>query len=173
MNAEMMVAELDARKQIHDALQRLARGIDRNDRDAILSAFHPGAFDDHGEYKGSCEGFADYVDMLHRERYVSTTHFLGNELVVMDGDKATSETYVLAVLRFEAEGVLHDFSGHGRYLDQWERRHETWRITKRIVAFDSDRIDRVDRRAEGSQTEMLTKGQPSTSDPSYQLLNWA
>ena len=131
-DGKALIAELDARRQIHDALQRISRGIDRNDRDIILSGFHPGATDDHGEYKGSAEGFADYVAMLHRDRYVGTIHFLGNE--------------------------LFDFSGHGRYLDRWERRANIWRITERVVVFDSDRIDRVAMRAEGPLTENAGQG---------------
>lgn len=169
-DSKVLLAELDARRQIHDALQRLARGIDRNDREAILSAYHPGAYDDHGEYKGSPEGFADYVDAFHRERYVGTTHFLGNELIVVAGDKAVSETYVLAILRFENEGKLFDFSGHGRYLDRWECREGEWRITERLTMVDADRIDPVDMRAEGPLTQTLAWGKASRDDASYRYL---
>jgi hypothetical protein len=169
LDGAALLAELDARRQIHDALQRLSRGIDRNDREAILSAYHPGAHDDHGEFKGPPEGFADYVDMFHRERFVSTTHFLGNELVAVEGDQATSETYVLAVLRFARDGELFDITGIGRYLDRWERRDGVWRITERTTVVDSDRIDRVAMRNEGPLAEMLSKGTSSRTDPSYRL----
>ncbi len=167
--ATALLAELDARRQIHDVLQTLSRGIDRNDRATILSCYHPGAYDDHGEFKGSPEGFADYVDEIHKNRYVCTVHFLGNQRVVVDGDTATSETYVLGVLRFKKDGELFDFNGFGRYLDRWEKRSNEWRIVERITLLDSDRIDRVAMRAQGPLTETLQWGTASRDDPSYKL----
>jgi hypothetical protein len=46
-----------ARKQIHDALMRYCRGIDQMDRDLILSAYHPGARDNHGTFDEPVKAF--------------------------------------------------------------------------------------------------------------------
>ncbi len=41
------------REAIRDCLLRYARGVDRFDRELIVSAFHPGAIDVHGKFVGT------------------------------------------------------------------------------------------------------------------------
>ena len=67
MDAETtaLVRELKDRQEIYDCLMRYCRGIDRLDRDMLLSAYHPDAVDDHGVYVGGVEGFATHVFALH------------------------------------------------------------------------------------------------------------
>ena len=44
--------ELEARTAIEDCLKRFARAVDRQDWRAAREAYHEGAFDDHGFFKG-------------------------------------------------------------------------------------------------------------------------
>jgi hypothetical protein len=39
---------------------RCCRGVDRMDRELLLSAYHSDAVDDHGMFVGGPEAFADY-----------------------------------------------------------------------------------------------------------------
>ena len=52
---EHMIAELWDREQIRQCLHRYARGVDRFDRELILSAFHPDALDEHGKFVGTLD----------------------------------------------------------------------------------------------------------------------
>jgi len=76
------------RRELHELVLRLARAIDRNDREGILACYQSDAVDDHGEFKGPAEGFADWVAMLHRERIESMSHLIANHLVEIAGDEA-------------------------------------------------------------------------------------
>ena len=52
-------ARLGDEQAIRDVLARYWRGIDRRDPELVLGTYHPGAYDDHGYYKGPVEGFVD------------------------------------------------------------------------------------------------------------------
>jgi hypothetical protein len=64
--------ELRARADINDALVRLARGLDRLDRDLALSAYHEDGWDSHGTFDGPATGFVDWAITTQRERFVWT-----------------------------------------------------------------------------------------------------
>ena len=58
--AAALAREMKDRQEIYDCIMRYCRGIDRLDREVLLSAYHPDAIDDHGStYVGGVEGFAD------------------------------------------------------------------------------------------------------------------
>src|SRR6202042_2115375 len=71
----------------------------------------------------------------------ATQHFLGQHLINVDGDVATSEVYFQAVMRYEVEGIDWDFVSVGRYLDRWERRDSEFKISQRCVVYDWWRTD--------------------------------
>lgn len=164
------LGRIEDRQAIHDLLMRYCRGVDRLDRALILSVYHPDGWDDHGSFQGSPEAFADWVFSGHRDKIACCTHFLSNSLVHFDGpDVAHGESYVIAVHRRLIDGALHDMMGAGRYIDRFERRDGAWKIARRTVIGDWDRIDPVDRQWSGPLTEALAPGRRSADDPSYAL----
>ena len=166
-----LLAELDARKQIHDCLVRWCRGVDICDRDLILSAYHDDAHDDHGSFKGSAHDFADWVIKLHLEHFVWTRHHHTNERVAINGDKASVESYVMGVLRSRKDGNLFDMVGYGRYLDRFECRNGIWRIVDRFTAADATRIDKVVAEFNEPLAQMMYHGTRDKDDISYQYFN--
>lgn len=87
-------------------------------------AYYEGIFD------GTGEEFCDWVPSFHRG-FLSTSHEIQNCLVVVQGDRAASETYVEFNL-LRAEGERHILViGHGRYLDKWSQRDGRWAIDDR------------------------------------------
>ncbi|ATE65836.1 nuclear transport factor 2 family protein [Rhizorhabdus dicambivorans] len=165
---ERTLDRIEARQAIHDLLMRYCRGVDRLDRDMILSVYHPDAWDDHGSFKGSPVEFADWVMSSHRGKVISCTHFLANSLVSFESDDvAHGESYVIAVHRHMRDGALHDMMGAGRYIDRFERRGGEWRLSSRIVIGDWDRLDPVERQVAGPLTEALAQPSRTPSDPSY------
>lgn len=167
-STKAILHEIVARNQIHDALMRYCRGIDRMDRDLILSAYHPGARDNHGTFDGPVEEFIEWV--IPRQAAIPyTTHFVGNELIEVDGDVARCESYMVAFYRIVVEGIEQDFMGFGRYVDRFELRDGAWRIAERITVFDKERIDPVPR-AVSTLTDQLIRGARDANDPSYRVL---
>jgi len=144
--ADSPVQQLDemlAHHQIRAALARYTRGIDRCDRDLVASVYHPGAYDDHGSYKGSAEGFLDWV-MEVLKGFTSTMHFLGQSFIDVDpaGSHAWAETYCVAYHRLPlppgaTPGMEQESVVGLRYVDRFERRAGgPWLIAHRQVVPD-------------------------------------
>jgi len=125
-----LLRELKDRQEIYDCIMRYCRGIDRLDRDMLLSAYHPGALDDHGDYVGPVEGFADHVFKLHYGMQLYTQHHITNHRCEIDGDTAHTESYYLFRC-LNREKPFYNFSS-GRYIDRFERRSGKWAIAARV-----------------------------------------
>ena len=86
------VAELLAKQAITDALYRYCRGLDRMDRDMVLSVWHNDSTADYGaHYHGSGPGFVDWVWPAHGN-FERHSHQITNVLIeLVDDDHAVSE----------------------------------------------------------------------------------
>jgi hypothetical protein len=124
-----IVRGLKDRQDILDCLYRYCRGIDRFDRDLLLSAYHADAVDDHGVFVGVAADFADWALTYHREYQVSHHHAILNHSCELDGDTAHTETYFL----YEAVNKTGPVTlAGGRYIDRFERRNGQWGIAARV-----------------------------------------
>ena len=132
-----------AKQEISDAMMRYCRGIDRSDEELIRSVYHEDAYDDHGLGGGHSGWETASLYGGGESPYKAQQHFIGNLLIEVDGERAASETYFVAILRFEHEATDYDFIIAGRYLDQWERRDNVFRIAKRTVVWDWVRTEPV------------------------------
>lgn len=162
-----LLNEINARAQIHDVLVKLCHGVDRLDRDLIISCYHSDAIDNHGAFVGTPADFADWVIGRHTGHILSCMHFLGNEYIEVDGDAAKCESYVIAMYRFMKEGQLYDMTAPGRYLDKFEKRDGQWKIVDRLVLFEKDRHDPVIEKSIGPLTEMLVTSRRDEGDAAY------
>ncbi len=155
----------DAIKKVH---LRYCRAIDRRDFELLRSCYHPDAIDDHGsdEYVGGLDGFVEYC-MKGTLNFVSTTHLTGNQLVEVDGDVAWAEHYGRAYHRVAAgaDGVAKDLVSNTRWIDRFERRDGDWKIAKRVIVVDSERVDPVH---EGWTDPHQFRGARDKTDPSYE-----
>ncbi|MCB2076198.1 MAG: nuclear transport factor 2 family protein [Novosphingobium sp.] len=143
---------------------RYCRGIDRMDWDLIRSCYHPDAIDDHGEFVGGIDAFIEYCK-AGCPTFLSTTHMTGNQLVEVDGDTAWGEHYARAFHRIRDEdGQLKDLVVNTRYVDVYERRDGEWRILRRKVVVDTDRVDPVNERW---VPESQLRSARDRTDPSY------
>jgi len=154
------------KQEIHDCIVRYCRGVDRGDVELIRSAFHPDAYDDHGIRKGKPHELAEAQIQMSRHLFKSTTHFICNELVEVQGDVAYSESYALACHRFERDGKEYDLVTSGRYLDRFERRNGVWKIARRVCVIDWSRTDPV--MEEWESMPSFIHGKRSHADPSYE-----
>jgi hypothetical protein len=94
---QTMIEEIRDREAIRACLTRYARGVDRFDRELILSAFHPDFIDEHGKFVGTREEFVDWALGQHRAAHLSHQHYLMNHHCDLVGDVAHCETYFLFV----------------------------------------------------------------------------
>lgn len=135
-----MVQELWDREQIRQCVSRYARGVDRFDREVILSAFHPDAMDEHGKFVGSPPEFVDWALAQHTHAHMSTQHCLLNQNIEFDGNStAYVETYFMFVAMYY-EGPPCRMNG-GRYVDRFEKRGGEWKIAYRMCLRDWGTMD--------------------------------
>lgn len=138
---EQAIRELQDLQAIHDCLMAYSRGIDRLDRDLLLSVYHPDAIDDHGVFVGGPEEFVDWAIAMHTKTHLSHQHCVLNYTVDLDGDVAHTETYYMFV-GMNREGSPLAVSG-GRYVDRLEKREGRWAIATRVCVRDWAPLDEV------------------------------
>lgn len=164
---------LAAKDEINDALVRYCRGVDRMDPELVRSAYHEDATDDHG-YTVVERGWdlADLVDPDNPngfpDQWYSSSHVLSNVLIRVDGDRASSESYYTATMRFEHDGNRYELLAIGRYVDQWERRDGgPFKISDRIVVTDSIQTHAIDHMWPGPDSDVSKPywGAPATPVP--------
>lgn len=162
----MNLDDLVAQQEIRDVLIRYTRGIDRMDSDLVTSCYWPGAYDDHGAFQGTAEEFVKWVREV-LSYFDATMHFIGNQLVEVDGDTAHAESYCVAYHRRRArdgeEG--HDLVTALRYVDRMQRRDGEWRIADRKCVFDWTRHDPIT--AEWDLPPEALRGVRDRTDPVY------
>lgn len=129
-----VVGEMQDREAIWQCLLRYCRGVDRFDRDLILSAFHPDATDDHGKMVGHPESFVQWALTQHSAAHIGHTHNLFNHYCEIDGDTAHTETYFMFA-GINRQGTPLVLNG-GRYLDRLEKREGHWKIAYRTLVRD-------------------------------------
>lgn len=136
-----LVQDLADREAIKDCLNRYTRGVDRFDRELLLSAFHPEFIDEHGKFVGTREEFADWALEQHARTHLSTQHYLMNHLCEITGDTAHAETYFLFVA-MNRSGKPVQMNG-GRYIDRLERREGRWAIAYRELLREWANLDEI------------------------------
>jgi hypothetical protein len=116
------------RQEILDCVHRYCRGVDRFDREMVLSVYHADAIDDHGAFVGGPAQFVDWAFGYHAEHQRATHHVVTNHTCELDGDTAHTETYWI----FSGINKVGPPSIHfGRYIDRFERRNGRWAIAAR------------------------------------------
>ena len=134
-----MLQQLWDRQSIHDCVARYCRGVDRFDRELILSAFHADALDEHGKFVGHPHEFVEWALGQHGQSHLSHQHCMLNHLCELDGDVAHAETYFMFVSMNRTGKPLT--MGGGRYVDRLERRDGRWAIAARVTLRDWAQMD--------------------------------
>jgi hypothetical protein len=134
-----LAAFLD-KAELHELAMRYARAIDRDDRELLLSVYHPDGIDEHGAgFRGGPVAFADWVEE-GLARFEVTAHYILNTSYSLHGDQAEGELHFIAYHR-TLEPEPRDVVVGGRYLDQYERRGGGgWKIRVRTIAWDWARL---------------------------------
>ncbi len=121
-----------AERDIYRQLVRFARAMDERDwsaMDNITSAdiqadVGAGKLDGRGAFVANMRSFLDDCG--------PTQHMLGNVLIEIEGDTASSRAYVSDMHLGTGDMEDMTFSTLGDYHDRWERHGEQWLMVKRI-----------------------------------------
>ena len=118
-------------RAIERALIRLARAMDDRDWTQVSDIIAEDATGDLGT--GTLHGSAAIVELVRSflDNCGATQHLLGNVLVDVCGDHATSRAYVHD-LHLSGRSPAKAFHTLGDYHDRWERRSGEWRLVERI-----------------------------------------
>lgn len=139
VSLESTVRALVDRQQIEDLPRRYSRGVDRRDWALVRSCFSDDCFVDGSRASAPID---DYVAGLRPgvEYFPTTMHYMGNQLVEIDGDQGHVESYCVAFHWKHAEqaGAPHEanLTVGVRYLDSVRRVGDGWLIERRRVAPD-------------------------------------
>jgi 3-phenylpropionate/cinnamic acid dioxygenase small subunit len=135
MELEKMVQELWDRDRIAALPVTYARGIDRRDWDLVRSCFTADCYFEGSRASASRD---DYLAQLRPgvETFPTTMHFMGNQLVDVDGDEGRVETYAVA-FHWAGERAGADDPANlvvgVRYQDSVVRADGSWLIARRHV----------------------------------------
>ena len=127
--------ELLDKQAITELCYRYMRGLDRLDRDLLLSVFHPDGWCEYGFVNATPADFIDFA-ITSLKGHSANQHFVGNILIDLEGDTAYGEVYFNAYHKVAGESGFEDVIIAGRYLDRYERRDGEWRF-----AYRSERVD--------------------------------
>ena len=153
------------KEAIREAILRYARGVDRGDVQLLSAAYHDDAVDERHEIlRGEGIG-ASMVESMMRSM-AATTHHLGTQTIVIDGDTAGAETYSIGFHRPIIDGVEQRMMTSNRYVDRLERRDGEWRITHRRLVTEMAKIMPLD----GEFDTGAPYGQRDRTDISYDVL---
>lgn len=128
MNIETLIAE----REIYRQLVIFARAMDDRDWDTIQSITTGDLKAEFG--MGEIQGNVAVIEFIRSflDNCGTTQHILGNILIDVDGDKATSESYVSDMHLSKDTTKDIDFRTLGNYFDQWSKIDGSWLMTHRI-----------------------------------------
>jgi len=135
------------RLAIRELIDAYAHCADRRDADGQKSLFTEGA---HFVVYMDGEGTGPTQELDGREaltpvfadlnRYQATTHFNGQSMVALEGDRATGETYCLAHHLSTQGGERKLMVASLRYLDTFRKNDGAWLFAERRLYVDWSEI---------------------------------
>lgn len=137
------MSETDDRFAIRDLFDAYAHCADRRDAtgqaalftdDTRFTVFMDGAGTEPTYVLHGREALMPIFDDLNR--YEVTTHFNGQNRVVLGGDSATGESYTLAHHMWTEDGVRKLMVASLRYIDEYARTADGWRFAARDLILD-------------------------------------
>lgn len=128
----MSIETLLAEREIYRQLVHFARAMDERDWDTLAGITAEEIQADFGS--GEIVGVKAVIALIrsYLDNCGTSQHLLGNILIDVDGDVATSESYVsdMHLPRDESRDI--HFRTLGNYSDRWVKRDGCWVMTSRI-----------------------------------------
>jgi hypothetical protein len=156
-------------REIRNRVMRYCHGTDRHDWAMLAGCYLSDAVDDHGGFRGSGTQLAEWLEAKASSRGAKQ-HYVANQLIEIDGDRAVSEAYYLCYIEFlddvefAGDGVTAVVIG-GRYVDRLRQESGSWRIANRIAAVDWSRHLGVPEPWRSPAADRFTTGRRDGADP--------
>jgi len=128
---------------IYDVVQSWALYRDTGDWEGLRSTVHPDANMTATWFDGSFEDFITAVQASWRKGSKSQ-HFLGGTVAQINANKAIAQTRMSIMVRGRLDNQEVDITCTGRFYDRVEKRDGKWKILKRNVIYEKDRMDLLD-----------------------------
>ena len=118
------------RAEIHDLMASYALGVDERDYDRVRACFAPAFRARYGDHEFDDLGpLIEYISGV--EHFVSTTHFMGSQLIEVAGDEAALRTAAIISQRDPPDGEPEWAIAGRRYSDRLVRHEGRWRFAER------------------------------------------
>jgi hypothetical protein len=135
---------VDAREDklaIAEVIQNWALWRDGGNFEGLRSTFHPDAIMTSTWFSGPAEDFVARAE--GRKPGGRSAHFVGGSSIRLNGGKALAETPIILLLRESIDDIEVDVTCHGRFFDRFLKVEGAWRIFRRGVIYEKDRLDPV------------------------------
>src|SRR5690349_1611648 len=138
IHAELSPAEVADRLALRELFDAYARCADRRDAegqkalftdDTVFAVYLDGEGTEPTYVLHGREALTPVFDDLNR--YEVTTHFNGQSTVVIDGNRATGESYTIAHHVFSEDGARKIMIASLRYLDSFTKIDGCWYFAER------------------------------------------
>ncbi len=130
--ASAQASFLEDEAELRRLVYAYARMVDRRDWSLL-----PRTFTDAARLRGPgyvMEGHDELrAGLATIDRFSATMHFVMNQIVEIEGDRATGEVYCLANHLLEERGQPVKLDMGIRYEDRYERTPQGWRIAERVL----------------------------------------
>jgi hypothetical protein len=152
------------RMAIIEKIYRYCRAIDRLDVALGYTVFHADSRAIFPNFDSTGHAWIDAVCEAHL-KFLCTSHQVTNVITEIVGDRAGSESYVMANLRMADGEKAFQREYWCRYVDRWSRRADEWKIHERECIVDFCSTREVNPIFESNRTKR------SARDPSYVVLS--
>jgi len=116
---------------------------DHGDWDVLQNCFHDDATIHISWYSGPAGEFIERSKKMVAEIRMGEhgKHQIGRAKIQVNGSRAISECNVELMRRVMGEEFDFDTLTWGRFIDHFEKRDDIWRIKKRTMVYEKDRLD--------------------------------
>ncbi|WP_067673063.1 nuclear transport factor 2 family protein [Nocardia miyunensis] len=153
--------------ELTELVARIARAVDRKDREGILACYAEKSFDDHGRFRGGRDEFAEFI--VNNPGFTTASpflyHLMGQSTFDVEGDEAYGETYFAYWMQTTPDTLYQSI---GRYADYFQRIDGRWQLVYRRVVIDWDGTVPATNAVPGGHF----RGTRDKSDPTYTRLTW-
>ena len=138
-----MTNQIEETRAIREVVENWALWRDAGDWERFATVWHPEAEMWATWFQGPARQFIE-VSRDGFNRGVSILHFLGGFTCDIAGHRAIAQTKMSISQRADVHGVAVDVLCTGRFYDFFEQRDGAWKIVRRRLIYEKDRMDPLD-----------------------------
>jgi hypothetical protein len=116
---------------------------DSGDWTRLAQCFHPDGRITTSWFDGTPAEFVEQSGRMMEGHHPNDTqrHMMGNPRATVNGNRAVCEYYLVLHQGRTLDGYEFDFQTWGVMIDLCEKRSDEWRISRRFIIYEKDRMD--------------------------------